>query len=525
MTTLTPAELFREIEALRAAVRDEAAAILAGWSGARLPARALPAAHNLACYLALRRHDISDLQEALAAFGLSSLGRLEGHVMASLESVCATLGRLVGAPRPGRWRPGRIAVSGAALRQAQRRFFGPDRIGARARIMVTLPSEAAKDRALVRSLIEAGMTCARINCAHDDAQAWRAMAALVREESAPGGCTVLMDIAGPKLRLASVHAAEPVRLRRGDTVVLVRDLSRADSADPVIATLSHPAVVDSLSPGAEVWINDGRIGLAVTAAAPGRAVLIVVHARAKGERLRPGKGVNVPELGLALSPLTEKDRADLDVVAEIADSVGYSFVQRPEDVALLSGELALRRPGRPPLPMVLKIETQLAVRNLPRLIVTALARGPVAVMIARGDLAVELGFARMSEIQEEILWIAEAARVPVVWATQVLDSLVREGLPSRAEATDAAMAQRAECVMLNKGPHLAAGVRFLADVLRRMDRHQRKKTARFGALQSWPPEELTLTSAEASQNGERFQRTGRRATGGEGVSVTARCGP
>ncbi|QXM23557.1 hypothetical protein KO353_09470 [Elioraea tepida] len=530
MTTLTPAELFREIEALRAAVRDEAAAILAGWSGARLPARALPAAHNLACYLALRRHDISDLQESLAAFGLSSLGRLEGHVMASLESVCATLGRLVGAPRPGRWRPGKIAVSGAALRQAQRRFFGPDRIGARARIMVTLPSEAAEDRALVRSLIEAGMTCARINCAHDDAQAWRAMAALVREESAPGGCTVLMDIAGPKLRLASVHAAEPVRLRRGDRVVLVRDLSRADSADPVIATLSHPAVVDSLSPGAEVWINDGRIGLAVTAAAPGRAVLIVVHARAKGERLRPGKGVNVPELGLALAPLTEKDRADLDVVAEIADSVGYSFVQRPEDVALLSGELALRRPGRPPLPMVLKIETPLAVRNLPRLIVTALARGPVAVMIARGDLAVELGFARMSEIQEEILWIAEAARVPVVWATQVLDSLVREGLPSRAEATDAAMAQRAECVMLNKGPHLAAGVRFLADVLRRMDRHQRKKTARFGALHSWPPEELALPPASPwvggeGRNGERLQRSASRDAGLAGVSVTGRCGP
>jgi len=514
MTTATPAALFREVEALRAAVCDEAAVILAGWTGAGLPARALPAAHNLACYLALRRHDISDLQGALAAFGLSSLGRLEGHVMASLDAVAATLGRLAGEPCPGRWRPGRIAVAGAALRQAQRRFFGPDRIGARARIMVTLPSEAAEDRALVRSLLEAGMTSARINCAHDDAAAWRAMAALVREEAAPGGgCTVLMDIGGPKLRVASVHAADAVRLHRGDTVALVRDLGHADAADPVIATLSHPAVVDALAPGQEVWINDGRIGLTVTAAAPGRAVLTVVQARAKGERLRPGKGVNVPELGVALSPLTEKDLADLDTVAEIADSVGYSFVQRPEDIALLAGELALRRPGRPPLPMVLKIETPLAVRNLPRLIVTALARGPVAVMIARGDLAVELGFARMSEIQEEIMWIAEAARVPVIWATQVLESLVRDGMPSRAEATDAAMAQRAECVMLNKGPHLAAGVRFLADVLRRMDRHQSKKSARYGALQSWPAEELALAAAAPAQavpgqNGERFQRTG-----------------
>jgi len=102
---------------------------------------------------------------------------------------------------------------------------------------------------------------------------------------------------------------------------------------------------------------------------------------------------------------------------------------------------------------------------------------PLAVMIARGDLAVELGFARMSEIQEEILWLCDAAHVPVIWATQVLDQLVSEGAPTRAEATDAAMSQRAECVMLNKGPFLVEAVAFLKDVLERMDRHQSKKSA------------------------------------------------
>jgi pyruvate kinase len=115
----------------------------------------------------------------------------------------------------------------------------------------------------------------------------------------------------------------------------------------------------------------------------------------------------------------------------------------------------------------------------------AAGRRPLAVMIARGDLAVELGFARLSEIQEEILWLCEAAHVPVIWATQVLDSFVSDGAPTRAEATDAAMSQRAECVMLNKGPYLVEAITFLRDVLRRMDRHQSKKSARFGALQSW----------------------------------------
>ena len=108
-------------------------------------------------------------------------------------------------------------------------------------------------------------------------------------------------------------------------------------------------------------------------------------------------------------------------------------------------------------------------------------------MIARGDLAVEIGFERLAEMQEEILWLAEAAHVPVIWATQVLESLVKQGLPSRGEMTDAAMAARAECVMLNKGPFVAEAVRALDRLLGRMGEHQNKKTPRLRALRSWWP--------------------------------------
>ena len=106
-------------------------------------------------------------------------------------------------------------------------------------------------------------------------------------------------------------------------------------------------------------------------------------------------------------------------------------------------------------------------------------------MIARGDLAVEIGFARLSEMQEEIFWLCEAARTPVIWATEVLDQYVRDGVANRAEMTDAAVAQGAECVMLNKGPRLADGIAFLRDVLMRMERHHAKKFARFTELKAW----------------------------------------
>ncbi len=166
--------------------------------------------------------------------------------------------------------------------------------------------------------------------------------------------------------------------------------------------------------------------------------------------------------------------------------VGYSFVQSAADIALLQDELAARRgPAAREIGIVAKIETPRAVRNLPGIIVEAAGRQPFAVMIARGDLGVEIGFTRLAEIQEEMLWLCEAAHVPVIWATEVLSSLVKKGLPTRGEMTDAAMAARAECVMLNKGPHIAEAIACLDSLFARMAEHQTKKTPRLRALKSW----------------------------------------
>ena len=120
---------------------------------------------------------------------------------------------------------------------------------------------------------------------------------------------------------------------------------------------------------------------------------------------------------------------------------------------------------------------------------TAVSASPssnaVGVMIARGDLAVECGYERLAEVQEEILSLCEAAHIPVIWATQVLDTLAKSGVPSRAEITDAAMGERAECVMLNKGPHIIAAIRVLDNILQRMSDHQLKKSSMMRQLRWW----------------------------------------
>lgn len=193
----------------------------------------------------------------------------------------------------------------------------------------------------------------------------------------------------------------------------------------------------------------------------------------------------MPQHRPGLPPLSAADLRNLDFIVHHADTIGYSFVETPEDVRTLIDEMSSRNVGKQLPGIVLKIETEKAVHNLPRLIVEAGGKLPIAVMIARGDLAVEIGLERLSEIQEEMLWLCEAAHIPVVWATQVLEGLMKNGRATRAETTDAAMGQRAECVMLNKGKYLTDTLDFLSHVLLRMERHQAKKTAKLSPLMSW----------------------------------------
>lgn len=564
-------------------------------------------AANLIHYLVLRRADRRELQESLAALGLSSLGRAEAHTLSNLEAVLQALARLDGGrlelPADAALRTG-YAQGRQLLDQHAGLLLGPERATRRVRILVTLPSEAAEDPGLVRGLLARGMDCARINCAHDGPEVWERMIAHLRSAEAESGrpVRILMDLAGPKLRTgplppgpavlkvrpgrdlygrvvrparlwlfpAGAPAPAPgpadgalpidtpdfgrlrsgqrllcldareaprrldleapgpggiwarlsqtayftpgqvlrfeegpelgrvgalaqregeLRLRPGERLVLTRSLEPGRPAErdadglalgPARIGCTLAQAFDQVQIGERVWLDDGRIGGRVRAADRDEIEVEILEARPGGEPLRADKGINLPDTALALPALTEKDLEDLDFVAQHADAVALSFVHDPADVIAL--EERLRALGRGELGIVLKIETRRAFERLPELLLASMQSPRDGVMIARGDLAVECGFERLAEIQEEILWICEAAHIPVIWATQVLETLAKTGRPSRAEITDAAMGERAECVMLNKGAHIERAVAVLDDILRRMEGHQRKKSARLRAL-------------------------------------------
>ena len=303
---------------------------------------------------------------------------------------------------------------------------------------------------------------------------------------------LLKDKSGDRLkyRVGELPPVEqPIILRAGDALTLEKQVrpgesakmdGGADDAETAHVTCIPGDIFGHLPPGAPVRLNDGKIeGFAEAVYADSIRVRIT-RAKPSGSKLRSNRSINFPSADLHHKGLTEADRDNLDFIAAHADAVSLSFIREPGDIVDLHEELVRYR--RDPLGIVCKIETERAFRNLPRVMLAAMRHYPAGVMIARGDLAVECGWERLAEIQEEILWLCEAAQLPVIWATQVLEGEAKRGQPTRAEITDAAMSQRADSVMLNKGPHIIAAIRMLDDIMRRMEQHQSRKNSRLRRL-------------------------------------------
>jgi pyruvate kinase len=281
----------------------------------------------------------------------------------------------------------------------------------------------------------------------------------------------------------------PLRLQIGDQLVLTREPLLGKAAkynkkgrmvQPAHIHCTLDAAFGAVMPGERIFFDDGKIGGIVADADHDEIHVTITNTPPDGARLRAEKGINLPDTMLDLPALTATDIDDLGALHEHVDMVGLSFVRTARDIEAFYAQLDRLHAHR--LGVVLKIENSQAFENLPRILLASLARPNVGVMVARGDLAVEVGFERLAEVQEEVLWLCEAAHVPVIWATQVLEGLAKNGQPSRAEISDAVMSGRAECVMLNKGPYIVPTVQFLNGILERMDAHQSKKRSMLRRL-------------------------------------------
>jgi pyruvate kinase len=546
-------------------------------------------ARNLAHYLGMRQHDVKALQLALAAVGLSSLGRSEGNVRNTVDWLSKWLSGMSG----GHSSPAEYPDAASAeqlLHTNSRALFGPRPKDRHVYIMVTAPEAGLATEAWADGLIAGGANLLRINAAHESPGHWAEIIALfrARAEAAQVPVRVIVDLPGPKLRTEIVQREDgllhlprrkdalgrtlgPTRVqlvveasaadelpvpaawlhkfRDGDELRVMqpdgrersltvkvaargrvsaetsrslyvqggaaiawrRDAScialarvgalpdqprlirlsegdrfvvnaHGESADPdtVALALGAKELLAVVRAGERVMLDDGRIVAVVESIGPEGLRCRVTGTVKPAVRLRSGKGIAFPDTALSMPTLGEDDERALAFALEHADGVGVSFVNTVEDVDRVGERIRLA--GRPGFGMILKLETRAALDHLPAILFRALRYDPVGLMIARGDLAMDVGFERLAEMQEELLWFGEACHLPVVWATQVLESVTHSGLPTRAEVTDAAMSMRAECVMLNRGPHVDVANRLLADIIRRMETHQFKKRSLYRRL-------------------------------------------
>jgi len=608
-STLTPFEI-EEVGSLLDALKHLRDTVTKDAAGHRnqlehLDPAYVASAKNLLHYLSLRQHDIRPLQQRLSLLGLSSLGRAESCVLPTLNAVIRVLGAILGQQtciaNEESEMPSSIQDGFRLLSDHADQLMGTYQSGRTVRIMVTMPTEAGHDPSIIHQLMEKGMDCMRINCAHDSPEIWQAMIGNLRsaEQSLGRNCRIFMDLGGPKIRTGDIEPGAKVvhvrpkrddygitviparvwltssenpsvapedcaaqfqvsesflkclnpcdeitltdarkksrkwtvvaitesgccaesikacyvrpgiklhlknggqtqrlqteiqdfppqagvlRLKRNDMVLVTSDPVQGHNGErdtegnllkPATISCTMPAVVSQVQPGEAIWFDDGKIGGVIEKTESDQFWVRIHHARPEGSKLRSAKGINLPDSQLNINALTDEDLRNLAFIAEHADVVEMSFANSIEDVQLLQEQL--KKLGAETLPIVLKVETRKGFENLPRMLLAAMRWPCCGVMIARGDLAVECGYERLAEVQEEILSVCEAAHVPVIWATQVLENLARKGVPSRAEISDAVMAHRAECVMLNKGPHITDAVEALDNILKRMQSHQKKR--------------------------------------------------
>ncbi len=566
---------------------------------------------NFIHYLALRENDIRDLQEKLGELGISRLARAESNVLASILAVKNLLRKLNKLKKQDK-NKGKLTRKKAKkqIRTNTNSLLGKKLKGSKTRIMVTLPKEAVDEKHLIYNLVGAGMSAARINCAHDNVDVWYKLIEKIHNVKKKTGktCKICMDLGGPKLRTGKMIAGpkvlhlQPERdikgtvtnpcevlfapkgtlpsveypqiipvdtdflnkleendkiqftdtrdkkrtfkigkkendgvvgklfdsayietgtelnlfkldvlcvtakvedlipveqyivLKAGDILYLLAEEVEGEPAkydengnllNSAFVSCTLPEIFKDVKEGELIVFDDGKIEGKIKEVSTEKLTVEIFYAKEIGEKLRADKGINLPESNLSISGLTEKDKEDLKFITKNADVVNFSFVNSAKDVNDLYFEL--KKLEKEDLGVILKIETQKGFKNLPEILLTAMQHYPVGVMIARGDLAIEMGWKNLARAQEELLSLCEAVHIPVVWATQVLETHAKKGRPSRSEITDAALAERAECVMLNKGPFIVKTVELLSEILKDMEDYQDKKSTLLPMLDMFNP--------------------------------------
>ena len=353
------------------------------------------------------------------------------------------------------------------LEQNVQSFFGIDRPATFPRLMVNLRQEAENDAAYLAKLIENGVHHFRLNCAFGGADFWNNSHRNLTQvaECLKQPANLLFDMAGPKIRVDKLfqnqeETAEIYLSLEEDLLIATSEATIKNSPDQqksIVCRFSGD--FSNCRPNELLRFDDSRFEARITKVESDSILVSITKADVVQNKLLLGKGINFPQSDLGISGLTQKDREDLASVINLDCTLCFSFVQSAEDILDIEKEITKHRPAD--MPIVIKIETFKAIQNLPSILLAAMRFPRLCILIARGDLVSECGWKELPAIQFMIEEHARAAQLPIILATEILEGLNQNGQQTRPEMLDLHLAQRYDCILLNKGENIFETVGFV----------------------------------------------------------------
>lgn len=436
---------------------------------------------NLLNYCTLRKSNLNSINKKLIEIGVPISFHIQADVINGINSVLNILYRLIG--EITFYNLVSPSNSKNLLRKNTDALLGKINGKRKVRIMVNVPDDADTNYNIIKEMLNKGVNCFRINCALNNKDVWSKMIANINKAIKDTGkdCKILMDLGGTKIRTGKIkttsiknnfQAVNYLLLQKGDTLILHSDNKLGENAKlnkigkaikPAHVSISLPQVLSDVKIGERIIFDDGKIEGIIKSFSSKEMFVEITYTKPGGAKLKAEKGINFPDSNLSFSGLSQKDKEDIPFIIENADILSYSFITSGEDVLNLYSEFSKYNINK--LGVLLKIENKKAYKNLTEIILAGMQLYPIGIMIARGDLAIELGWDKLANVQEEILAFGSAANIPVFWATQVLENAAKKGRPTRAEITDAAASKRAQCVMLNKGNSILEAIHLLDSIL------------------------------------------------------------
>ncbi|HAM79649.1 pyruvate kinase [Ornithinibacillus bavariensis] len=433
-----------------------------------------PSIKNLCSYLALNSIVKPEINSILVEEGFLPLNKSSSHIMYTINKIIEHL-EGSGNSHKNDYLTVKDSIVRREMRSIELFGRGNDDIP---NIMVTLDASMLENPKVFEELILGGMTIARINCAHDNLDIWKSLIHTLRAteermnntaDATISSCKIYIDLPGPKIRIGKLKVSkqkgEYIKVKKGDTLRIYRDChyfgSPSSNETPASIGITIPKALRNVRVGDRISIDDGKIFAKVTSVQKEYIDSEIVLARNKVEKLKPNKGINFPDslVHLSVPTVTERDLIILENMHQEIDMVGISFINQPKDIQIVKEKIEQLSSEK--IGIIAKIETKQALFSLSQIILEGLNHQPFGVMIARGDLAVEIGMEQLASAQEGIMEICDAGHVPIIWATGVLDRMNKKNIPSISEITDAYWGLRADCIMLNKGPYVPYSIEFI----------------------------------------------------------------